>query len=61
MATITSPDTIFELGDMGIVGGQQPTRSQRTSRTKSDLEDDVVMNRLGRPAALNVGAIECVY
>lgn len=57
MATIVSPDTIFELGDMEST----PSRSHRTSRTKSDLEDDVVINRIGRPAELNVGGIIHCY
>jgi hypothetical protein len=47
-----SPDTIFELGAMPSRGG---INSHRTSRTKSDLEDDAaVMNRIGRPALLDV-------
>jgi hypothetical protein len=54
MATTTTADAIFELGDLGE-SSREGTRSHRTSRTKSDLEDDAaVMNRIGRPALMNV-------
>lgn len=47
-----SPDAIFELGAMSL---GEDTNSHRTSRTKSDLEDDAaIMNRIGRPALLDV-------
>jgi hypothetical protein len=50
--TPESPDAIFEMGAMSLGEG---TNSHRTSRTKSDLgEDAAIVNRIGRPALLDV-------
>jgi hypothetical protein len=58
MATIMSPDSIYEMGTVGAEPAREPP-SHRTSRTKSDFEDDAAMGRIGRPAELNVRCQLC--